>query len=206
MIGIVDYGLGNLSAFRNLYTRLNVAAITVKHAEDFKSVKKLILPGVGNFDNAIALLSESGIAEVLREHVRDKGVPVLGICVGMQILARSSEEGQLKGLDWIPGVVKRFRTFEKLEGLTIPHMGWNRVEWTDGFGLFAGMPIDPRFYFLHSYHFCCDNESHGAAYVEYGDRVCCAVQRDNVMGVQFHPEKSHDWGIKLLQNFADLNF
>jgi glutamine amidotransferase len=206
MIHIVDYGLGNIQAFINTYKRLGVETVRARTKEDLKTARKLILPGVGAFDHAMNLLSASGMKDALTSLVVEEKVPVLGICVGMQILAESSEEGDAKGLAWVPGKVRSFRNNPASEALPMPHMGWNDVSahGTHGKTLFAGNSTDWRFYFLHSFYFECQSESNIAATSEYGFPFSCAVQAGNVFGVQFHPEKSHHWGALLLKNFADL--
>ena len=203
MIKIIDFGLGNILAFFNMYKRLNVDASIAKTADDLRGASKLILPGVGAFDHAMQLLNRSGMRERLDELVLGQRVPVLGICVGMQILANSSDEGQDRGLGWVPGSVKGFKALQQPD-LILPHMGWNDVEPKAGSRLFVGLEADARFYFLHSFYFHCDRQDDVAATSGYGIDFSCAVHADNVYGVQFHPEKSHHFGAQLLKNFADL--
>ena len=204
MIGIIDYGLGNVRAFANVYKNLNLPAIVVKRPSELKNVSKVILPGVGAFDYAMQKLDQSGMRQFLDEKVLEHHVPVLGICVGMQILAHSSDEGSLPGLGWIDGVVKRFN-FSLLEKpLIIPHMGWNNVKPIKINGLFKGLDHDARFYFLHSYYFHCQKNADIVAVTDYGGEFACAVNSGNIFGIQFHPEKSHQCGIQLLDNFAKL--
>lgn len=204
MIHIVDYGLGNIQAFVNMYKRLGFESIRARVAEDLEGAVKIILPGVGAFDHAMELLAESGMRGRLDDLVLGRRVPVLGICVGMQILADSSEEGVGPGLGWIPGRVRSFAGNPASAALPIPHMGWNDVVPAPDCPLFGGMEGDARFYFLHSYYFDAADPTHVAARVDYGFGFDCAVQRGNVFGVQFHPEKSHHWGTALLKNFAEL--
>lgn len=203
MIHIVDYGLGNVQAFLTMFKRLGVDATRAKTSDDLIGATKIILPGVGAFDHAIELLDQSGMRPVLESLVLKDRVPVLGICVGMQILATSSDEGHLKGLGWVSGKVRAFRANEHSANLPLPHMGWNDVKPKSDSPLFAGLETDARFYFLHSYYFECD-ESHVDAVASYGFDFSCAVSAGNVYGVQFHPEKSHHFGTKLLKNFAEL--
>lgn len=204
MIHIVDYGLGNVQAFLTMYKRLGLEATRATTAADLIGAHKIILPGVGAFDHAMELLDQSGMRPALETLVvRDK-VPVLGICVGMQILANSSEEGNLLGLGWVPGRVRSFRSDEQSASLPMPHMGWNDVQPKPSSPLFAGLESDARFYFLHSYFFYCDEPLHVAAVAAYGLDFSCAVSAGNVYGVQFHPEKSHHFGAQLLKNFAEL--
>ncbi len=204
MIHVVDYGLGNVQAFLTLYKRLGFEVTRAKTAADLTDASKIILPGVGAFDHAIGLLDQSGMRPTLETLVLQDKIPVLGICVGMQILASSSEEGRLPGLSWVPGKVRSFRASGQSASLPLPHMGWNDVQPRPGAPLFAGLEADARFYFLHSYYFECDVPSHVAAKASYGLDFSCAVSAGNVYGVQFHPEKSHHFGTMLLKNFAVL--
>jgi glutamine amidotransferase len=204
MIHVVDYGLGNVQAFLTLYKRLGFEATRAKTAVDLAGASKIILPGVGAFDHAIELLDQSGMRPTLETLVLQEKVPVLGICVGMQILASSGDEGFLPGLGWVPGKVRSFRSDERSASLPLPHMGWNDVKSKSSVPIFAGFESDARFYFLHSYFFECDEPSHDAATASYGLDFSCAVSAGNVYGVQFHPEKSHHFGMKLLKNFAEL--
>lgn len=203
MIAIVDYGLGNILAFSNMFKRLNIEACVARSAGELAGADKLILPGVGAFDHAMALLQASGMRDVLDELVLEKKTPVLGICVGMQILAKSSEEGRLPGLGWIDGKVRGFSA-TLAANLPLPHMGWNDVHPVAGQALFAQMETVARFYFLHSFFFESADPAEVAATAHYGIDFSCAVHAGNVYGVQFHPEKSHHWGARLLQNFAEL--
>jgi glutamine amidotransferase len=204
MITIVDYGLGNVRAFLNVYHRLNVPARAAATADDLRTATKVILPGVGHFDHAMERLNASGMRETLEERVLGARVPVLGICVGMQMLARSSDEGTLPGLGWIHGRVRRFGTEGAFAGLPLPHMGWNDVRPASTNPLFSQLGTDSRFYFLHSYYLACETTQDVAAEASYGIDFCCAVNAGNIYGVQFHPEKSHHDGTRLLRNFADL--
>lgn len=205
MITIVDYGLGNVQAFLNVYKRLSIAAQSARTAEEVAAATRLILPGVGAFDHAMELLDASGMRPALERRVREDGVPVLGICVGMQMLADGSDEGRRSGLGWIKGRVRAFATRAAVAGLPLPHMGWNDVHSRSADPLFAGMQGDARFYFLHSYFFeCAQPEQNTAASATYGFDFACAVRSGHVAGVQFHPEKSHHWGTQLLKNFATL--
>src|SRR3954452_17801719 len=155
MITVINYGLGNVQAFANLYRRLNIPAAIATTAADFSGATKLILPGVGAFDHAMELLDDSGMRETVDDLVLNRGMPVLGVCVGMQILARRSEEGKLAGLGWIDGRVRRFDESTLARPPRLPHMGWNDVVPKSGAKLFAGLEKDSRFYFLHSYYFDC---------------------------------------------------
>jgi glutamine amidotransferase len=204
MITIIDYGLGNIRAFTNVYERLNIEVRIAQKANDLRNATKVILPGVGAFDHAMMQLNSSGMREELERQVMINQVPVLGICVGMQILARSSDEGLLPGLGWIDGTVKLFDT-SKINGKPkLPHMGWNTVRPLKENTLMTGLNDGSRFYFLHSYYFACNDSANVISTTEYGITFASAVNHNNVFGIQFHPEKSHSNGIRVLQNFASL--
>lgn len=202
MITLIDYGLGNIGAFVNMYKRMNIDTRVAGDAAALNGATHLILPGVGSFDHAMELLNGSGMRDALDEIVAQGEVPILGICVGMQILAECSEEGSAAGLGWIKGRVRSFRSNPASAALPMPHMGWNDVKPVACPALFKGLE-EARFYFLHSYYFECD-EDDVAAYADYGFDVVCAVHRGKVFGVQFHPEKSHHWGAALLKNFSEI--
>lgn len=204
MITIVDYGLGNIAAFATVYARANIKVSIAKAAADLKQASKLILPGVGHFDHAMRLLQQSGMRETLDEMVLQNKVLVIGVCVGMQMLARSSEEGDLPGLGWIDADVRSFKSSEGTREMSVPHMGWNDVKPLSANPLFAELQADARFYFLHSYFMRCDRGDDILAVCNYGADFACAVQSSNIYGVQFHPEKSHRFGDRLLRNFAGL--
>ena len=204
MITIINYGLGNVQAFANLYKRLNIPVAVATTAPDIRNATKLILPGVGAFDHAMQLLDASGMRGTVDDLVLTQGMPVLGVCVGMQILAGSSEEGKLPGLGWIDGRVRRFDETTLHQPARLPHMGWNDVVPTSGAGLFSGLEQNSRFYFLHSYYFDCASIDNVLATSEYGIAFGCAVRSRNIYGVQFHSEESHDYGVRLLKNFSEL--
>lgn len=204
MIRIVDYGLGNIQAFLTVFKRLGITAGRAREAADLADATKLILPGVGAFDHAMELLDRSGLREPLEARVLDGKVPVLGVCVGMQMLANGSDEGRLPGLGWIRGRVRSFASNPHSTNLPLPHMGWNDVTFDAGNPLFRDFPASPRFYFLHSYYFDSEDKSHVAATANYGFRFDCIVSAENIHGVQCHPEKSHGFGSQLLKNFAEL--
>ncbi len=201
---VIDYGLGNVLAFVNLYNRLNIPVAVAKTVADLAGATRLILPGVGSFDHAMEQLDASGMRATLEQLVIEQRVPVLGICVGMQMLAKRSDEGRLDGLGWIDGTVRKFDLAKLPRGTNLPHMGWNDVTPRAEGGLFKGLEQDGRFYFLHSYYFDCAQETSVLAHTDYGQAFHCAVRRDNVYGVQFHPEKSHHFGGQLLSNFAEV--
>ncbi|MBC7490252.1 MAG: imidazole glycerol phosphate synthase subunit HisH [Glaciimonas sp.] len=204
MITIIDYGLGNVLAFVNVYNRLNIPVVVAKSANDLVNATKLILPGVGSFDHAMQQLDQSGMRQPVEQLVLQNAMPILGICVGMQMLAKFSEEGELPGLGWIDGKVMKFDLLTMPRGTNLPHMGWNDVKPVVDGGLFKGMEQDARFYFLHSFYFECYQQPNVLAVTDYGEQFSCAVRRDNVYGVQFHPEKSHHFGSQLLKNFAEV--
>lgn len=203
MIKIVDYGCGNILAFQNIYKLLNIPVSFAKTSKDLEGATHIILPGVGAFDHAIERLDRSGMKFGLEELVFEKKLPILGVCVGMQILAERSDEGRLAGLGWIPGEVRSFKSLNKPD-LILPHMGWNDVYPSANKGLFNDLTDSAQFYFLHSYYFRSSNPNSIAAVTTYGEKFTCAVNLQNVYGVQFHPEKSHRFGIQLLKNFAEL--
>ena len=204
MITLIDYGVGNIFAFQNVYKRLNIPTMIAKRKEDLVNAKKLILPGVGSFDYAMAQLNASGMREKLDELVLEKKVPVIGICVGMQIMGNRSEEGKLEGLKWINSDILKFDENLIQQRTKLPHMGWNDVDPINNHPLFIGLEKEAIFYFLHSFYFKCKNETESIAISNYGISFSSAVHRENIYGIQFHPEKSHQYGEKLLRNFANL--
>lgn len=203
MIGIIDYGLGNVQAFATAYKRLGMAAQPVRFAKDLGDCNKIILPGVGAFDHAIKQFTESGMRDAVVRRA-EAGTPLLGVCVGMQMLAESSAEGDLSGLGLIKGRVEHLSTLPEAMQLPLPHMGWNSVTARSGALLFDDHGSGSDFYFLHSFYLRCSQESEISASVVYGTQFCCAVERGNVFGVQFHPEKSHHSGVRLLKRFGEM--
>ena len=201
MIAIVSYGCGNVQAIANIYKRLAVPAMLAENAEQLRAAERIILPGVGAFDWAMTRLNSSGMRAALDEAVTRK--PVLGICVGMQMMADSSEEGELPGLGWINGRVRRFDLDHITKRTHLPHMGWNDVRPRETSGLFEGLG-DARFYFLHSYYFDASDDAAIRSQTDYHGIFSSGVASGNAYGVQFHPEKSHEWGIRLLKNFSGL--
>jgi imidazole glycerol-phosphate synthase subunit HisH len=202
MIAIINYGSGNVGAIANIYKNLGICHAIVEDASLLIDADHYILPGVGSFDFTIKKIRQSGLYAALFEQVINRGKPLLGICVGMQLLADSSEEGQENGLSWIGGRVDKIRT----NAVRLPHMGWNSVAIdNDQTGLFEKIDTKTGFYFLHNYHFCPADPASVLATTSYGDDLVCAVSNNrNIFGVQFHPEKSHDNGIRLFKNFASL--
>lgn len=206
MIVIVDYGLGNIKAFANVYKRLNINAVYASTPEQLERATKIILPGVGAFDHAMRMLNESGLRECLDMLVLEKKIPIIGICVGMQMMANQSEEGVSDGLGWIDGTVKRFSYECEIISRQhpLPHMGWNNINSLRNSALVENLDELKRFYFLHSYYFECNNADDVVATANYGFDYACIVNHGNVYGIQCHPEKSHHNGVALLKNFAEL--
>lgn len=202
MLTIVDYGVGNLASMQNMLKKIGVPSSISSNQEEIELATQLILPGVGAFDTCASKLKGSGLLPVLHEMVLQKKVPVLGVCVGMQLLTEGSEEGILPGLGWIKGRIVRFRQGQLPPGFKIPHMAWTDVVPAKNSSLFKNIE-DPRFYFVHSYHAQLVNEQDALVYANYGYRFVAGVEKDNIVGVQFHPEKSHTFGMKLLGNFAN---
>ncbi|MEQ8314066.1 MAG: imidazole glycerol phosphate synthase subunit HisH [Gammaproteobacteria bacterium] len=204
MISVVDYGLGNLRAFVNIYNQLNIPVQIADSEEKLLESTKIVLPGVGSFDWALSKLEKSGLIGLLENLVLEKKVPVLGVCVGMQIMGTESEEGEKKGLNWIPGQVVKFSSKYAKEKLILPHMGWNHIEDATRLNLVDKKTTGQKFYFLHSYHFVPHDTEHILAQTEYHYRFASVVGKDNIYGVQFHPEKSHNFGIEILKRFSEL--
>ena len=204
MITLIDYGVGNIFAFQNVYKRLNIPTKIAKTQEDLADAEKLILPGVGSFDYAMVQLNASGMREKLDELVLEKKVPIIGICVGMQMMGNRSDEGKLEGLKWINAEILKFDESLIQHRTKLPHMGWNDVTSIINHPLFIGLEKEAIFYFLHSFYFKCNNPEDSIAVSDYGSSFSAAVNKDNIYGIQFHPEKSHQYGEKLLHNFAKL--
>lgn len=205
MIRLVDYGVGNIQAFMTLFKRLGLDAQRADTPQALKGATRLVLPGVGHFDHAMQCLNDSGMRPALEELVLGQGMPVLGICVGMQMLAAGSDEGTLPGLNWVPGRVRAFASNPHCAQLPMPHMGWNDLQPAAGAKLFSrGFDESPQFYFLHSYYFEALDKADVAATAHYGIDFDAVVSRGHIHGVQCHPEKSHHWGAQLLKNFSEL--
>ncbi len=201
---IVNYGVGNLTSIQNMLKKAGVVAVISSIPEDIANADKLILPGMGHFDNCMEKLNQSGLRAIIETKAMEEKIPVLGICVGLQMFMQSSEEGVLPGLGWINGKTIRFKTERMEEVQKIPNMGWLEIIAKKTSGLLEGLE-DSRFYFAHSYHVSLDNPSEELISAHYGYNFTAAIEMNNIIGVQFHPEKSHRFGLKLLSNFA-LNY
>jgi len=199
MISVIDCGIGNIGSIINMLKHIGHKASRVHTPAELEDAAKIILPGVGAFDTGMNNLEQSGMLPLLHEKAQS-GVPVLGICLGMQLLFEHSAEGTLPGLGWIPGEVRRFSRDNHLD-LKIPHIGWCKVNIKTEESLFTNLQ-ENRFYFVHSYHAVCDAK-HVIGTAEHGDEFAAAVRRNSIMGVQFHPEKSHRFGMQLLRNFVE---
>jgi glutamine amidotransferase len=204
-VTLVNYGLGNITALYNIFLRLNIPVQIASTPDELTSASRLILPGVGSFDWAMTKLNASGLRPCLDELVLSRHCPILGICVGLQMMALNSQEGILPGLGWLDAEVAPLCDLATANNsfppLAVPHMGWNNVDPVGHHPLFYGL-LQPFFYFLHSFYLVPGPSLQTLATVDYGGSFTCAAASSNVMGVQFHPEKSHDWGISLLKNFS----
>lgn len=198
---IVDYGMGNLGSIKNMLKKVGAPSTITSDLEILAAASKVILPGVGAFDAAMTALDSLGLVGALDEHA-ERGTPVLGICLGMQLMTKRSEEGDRAGLGWVDAEMRRFDPRASEPPLKVPHMGWNTVRVLRDSPLFADMPAEPRFYFVHSYYADC-NPDDALADATYGRTFTAAFERGNVLGVQFHPEKSHKFGMQLLRNFVE---
>jgi imidazole glycerol-phosphate synthase subunit HisH len=204
MIGILDYGVGNVNAFLKIYKSLNIKAIPIKLKDDFKVINKIILPGVGSHDSTMKMLNLSGLRNDLDYSVKEKCLPLLGVCVGMHMLGKSSEEGKEPGLGYIDGVTKKFILSSDSIIKTLPHMGWNDISNAKNDFIWKNIDLMKGFYFLHSYYFSANNPTDIIATSNYENEFACAVKNKNIYGFQFHPEKSLSNGVELLRNFALL--
>lgn len=198
-IVIVDYGCGNLGSIKNMLKKAGSESVTSSDKNAIENARKLILPGVGAFDTGIKNIREAGLWEILNKKALEDQIPVLGICLGMQLMTKQSEEGKEKGFGWVDAEVVKFLAGE--QQLKIPNMGWNEVKVIKENILFANAQPELRFYFVHSYYVRCANSADVIATAEYGTEYCCSFQHNNIYGVQFHPEKSHKYGMQLLKNF-----
>jgi glutamine amidotransferase len=203
-IVVVDYGIGNLGAIPNMLRRLNATAEITSDPEVIQGASKVILPGVGAFDAGMRRLRELNLDTVLNERASDQGVSILGLCLGMHLMFEGSAEGVEPGLGWIAGQVVRFSTGATVPPLPVPHMGWNLVTIRRPHRILADLGAEPRFYFAHSYHARCDDPADVLGTTEYGEHFPSIIGRNNILGAQFHPEKSHRFGLQLLRNFVAL--
>ncbi len=201
MITIVDYGMGNLGSIANMLKKIQVHSVITSDVAEIEKATKIILPGVGAFDNAMKRINENGLKEVLEHKALVEQVPILGICLGMQLLTMSSEEGRLPGLGWVAATTKRFPPDQNLK---VPHMGWNLVSKASYSVLTESFTDEYRFYFVHSYYVRVEDTKDSILKTTYGIEFDSAIQRDNIYGVQFHPEKSHKFGMKLLEVFSRI--
>jgi imidazole glycerol-phosphate synthase subunit HisH len=204
MITIIDYGMGNLGSIANMLKKVGAKAVISSDISTIEKADKLILPGVGAFNNGMAKLAELGLIPCLNAKVLEAKTPILGVCLGMQLITHKSEEGNLPGLGWLEAETKRFRFEPYQSGLKVPHMGWNLINIKQPHPVFNEMYEEPRFYFVHSYYVACHNEQDVLATTTYGHEFVSAVAKENIVGMQFHPEKSHKFGMKLLKNFVEL--
>jgi glutamine amidotransferase len=204
MIAIIDYGMGNVGSVLNMFRKVGASATISRDSRVIADAQALVLPGVGAFDHGIRQLQKTGLVPMIERRVLRDGVPILGICLGLQLLTRGSEEGGEPGLGWLPARTVRFRLEEPEHvGLKIPHMGWNEVRRNPSRSNWASLAGEPRFYFVHSYHLDCDHEEDIVATAHYGYEIPVVVARNNVSGTQFHPEKSHRFGMALLRDFSE---
>jgi len=203
MIAIINYGLGNLTSIKNMCKRIGVDAEITGDFEKIASADKLILPGVGHFKKGMENLHTLGMKDLLDTLVLKEKKKILGICLGAQLMTQHSEEGDVDGLDWVDATTNRFDT-TGLKGLKVPHMGWRNIIPKNNSALWNDLPEDPRFYFVHSYHFKFRQPDEIIATAIYGYEFACAFQKDNIYGAQFHPEKSHKFGMKVLENFSTI--
>lgn len=202
MIVVIDYKMGNIGSIVNMLKKIDAEGIVSSDPDEIKRADKLILPGVGSFDEGIKNLKDSGLVSIIEDKVIGEKTPILGICLGMQLFAKRSEEGVLDGLGWIDAEVKRFNF--RNDELKIPHMGWNTVTILKQDDLLRNMLENSRFYFVHSYYFVCNDNNDALLATDYGQNFISAVRKNNIIGVQFHLEKSHKFGMNLLKNFNEL--
>ena len=205
MITIIDYDAGNLKSVQNMLRSIGVDSRIASTADDVRDAAKLILPGVGHFDFGMKNLAKRGMIDVLNHKVLVEKTPILGICLGAQLLTRGSEEGKLPGLGWVAADTCRFDTTRLDDTLRVPHMGWADTQFNSCSPLFERFDQTPRFYYVHSYHIVCDDCAAELCHADHGYRFVAGVVDGNIAGVQFHPEKSHSYGKKLLESFAEVN-
>lgn len=203
MISVIDYGVANLGSMLNMLRKVGVTAELASTPEALERAEKILLPGVGAFDHGMAALLQRGLVEPLKRKVNEDKVPLLGVCLGMQMLGKGSEEGALAGLGLIDAYCHRF-SFEAGSKQKVPHMGWGLLAPRQESRLLSGLDAKARFYFVHSYHLVCAEQSDVLATARYGNEFVSMIQHDNIYGAQFHPEKSHRFGMALLKNFAEM--
>ena len=205
MIAIVNYGVGNLGSIQNMLKKVGCTeSVITNKEEDLVRADKIILPGVGAFDKGMEKINESGLVGILNKIVVQQKKPLLGICLGMQLLTKGSEEGKLPGLGWIDAYAKRFHFSGQQASLKVPHMGWNEISISKQHDLIKDLSMPARFYFVHSYYVKCNDKQDELLSCTYGINFTCAVQHENIMGVQFHAEKSHKFGMQVLKNFTSI--
>jgi len=203
MIAIIDYGVGNLASIKNMIKKAGFESVLAADKDSVEKADRIILPGIGAFDHCMKKFNDSGLRPLVTKKVKEQKVPLLGICVGLQMLMESSEEGTEPGLGWVAGRTVKFKK-ENLGYLKIPHMGWTDVRIARKTSLTEGLGDQPRFYFVHSYYVQPDDKSDEMLTAYYGYEFTAAINRENIYGAQFHPEKSHKFGMKLLENFSRL--
>ena len=201
MITIIDYGMGNLGSIKNMFRRIKVESEITGDKNQIATSEKILLPGVGAFDAAMEKINAAGLSDILNKKTLEDKIPTLGICLGMQLLTKSSEEGKLPGLGWIDATTVKFNPDNSLK---IPHMGWNTVNIKKQSPLLIDLPDEPRFYFVHSYYVSCRDAADVLTTTPYGIDFHSIIQHDNIYGAQFHPEKSHKFGMKILENFSKI--
>ena len=202
-VSILDYGMGNLGSVVNMFKKLGVATQLVNHPDEIDTAERLLLPGVGSFDHAMSLLESQEFIEPIHRFA-ESGKAMLGICLGMQLLLNTSEEGQLAGLGLIRGGCHKFAATAEAPDLKIPHLGWNRVTPTQNNPIFAQLTEENRFYFAHSYYVVPEENNQVLATSHYGLEFASMINADNIYGAQYHPEKSHRFGMQILKAFASL--
>lgn len=203
-IVIIDYGMGNLRSVQQKFNRLQIPAEISSNPAVIAAADKLILPGVGHFANGMKNLKNMGLLQLLQRNVLQQKIPILGICLGMQLFTEFSEEGNVEGLGWIKGSTIKFRFPEGAKVLKVPHMGWNNIQKKKESKLMDAIADDAMFYFVHSYHVQCADAADCLTTTNYGIDFCSAVEKENIFGTQFHPEKSHDCGFQMIKNFIQL--
>ena len=204
MIVILDYGMGNVRSVHNMLKKVGYPSIITSDKQTVLQADKYILPGIGAFDFGIRNLRNAPCFDILKNAVLNDRKPILGICLGMQLLTNGSDEGSDGGLGWIDAYTKKFNFDDMNDKLPIPHMGWNHIKFTDDTTLFKGFNHNNRFYFVHSFYVSCSNKEDVLATSYYGEEFASSIYKENIFGVQFHPEKSHKYGMQLLKNFGDL--